>query len=476
MPVVSRGAYLIYIIAFFVMLVVPLIGLAVPAAEDDISQAEKRDLAPLPTLMDENGALNVSCLGGLGAWFEDHFGFRNCLITAHGLVEQAGLGSAAGDEVIVGRDGWLYYRGTLSDFLGRPIMSERELYDAAHNVRLMQEYVQREGCTFLFAVVPNKNSIYPQHMPANYLKGGASNALLLQPYMDAEGILFLDLREPLLEQHQTVYFERDTHWNGKGALIGYNEIMDALGLSHNSYAELRWLARADHRGDLDEMLLPSAWTEETEYYLDTSFTYSYRTPPDSLRDPLIETRCDTGQGRLYMFRDSFADALIPLFSQHFRTAVYSMYTPWNLPEAAKERGTDIVIELVERNLTDLLNRPAILPAPERQIVVSGQKKMAASARAVRDGPYIRISGRVEAGTLEPSSQIAVRAGSVDEMRTYEPFYTSNEERTGNSFCMYVPSSGAEQTIYVEICTGAAFEKMHAVYSGEIRIESGGENS
>lgn len=469
----KKTAYIIYVVAAFAVLLTPLIGMAVQGSDESLAQSEKRDLAPMAKLLNDDGGLNVAYFGDLGAWFEDHFGFRNEMITANSQLRRATTGSTNGDEVLIGRDGWLYYRGTMHDYLGRELMSQRELFDAAHNLRLMQNYVQSRNCTFLFAIVPNKNSIYPEHMPANYKNGSNTNAQMLIPLLERDGIQAICLTDALRAARDTVYFERDTHWNGLGALIGYNEIMDALALEHEDYSDAQWIRREDHAGDLDQMLVPSAWTAETDYYLDTDFTFTYDEKPEYMRDPLIRSHCDTGEGRLYMFRDSFGDAIIPLFSQHFRAATYSMYTPWNLPEAASDPGTDVVIELVERNLTDLLNRPAVLPAPQCTITVSGDKTMSGSCRAVQDGPYVRITGRVDAQTLPENGQIAVRVASGGEMRAYVPFYTSNEERTGNSFCLYLPLEAAEKNLYVEVCQGESLSHMQAVYSGEIQVESGG---
>lgn len=466
----NRRGYVIYVVAFFAVLLVPLIGLAVPGSGDAASRAEKRDLAELPQLINNDDTVNVSYLGDLGAWFEDHFGFRDELITANSIVRKATVGSAVGDEVIIGRNGSLYYRGTEDDFLGRDMLSARELYCAAHNLRLMQDYAEQRGCRFLFVVAANKNSLYPQDMPYSYLQSDTSNIAELMPYLACAQIHSVDLHEAL-KGTDGLYFKRDTHWNGRGALIGYNAIMDGLETEHESYAQTGWTEREDHKGDLDEMLLPSAWEPEMEYYLDTHFTYSYDREPDSMRDPMIRTTCDVGNGVLYMFRDSFADALIPLMSQHFRQATYSMYKPWNVPDATEQIGTDVVVEIVERNLIDLVNRPAVLPAPVLEdVVFTAGTAAQIESHAVTDGPYVRISGRIGRDALPEKAHIAVRVTSGSEMTTYAPFYTSNEERLGNGFYLYLPADTLGTSFGVEIATGESFSDMRTVYAGELHVE------
>lgn len=471
-----KAGYIIYVVIFIVILLVPLAGFAVPRHESTAELAEQDDLAPLPSFVQEDGTVNVSYLSELGDWFEDHFAFRDELITANSAWRSVTVGSTPEDEVIIGSDGWLFYRGTADDYLGRELFTNRELFDAAHNLSLMQNYVEDADCRFLFVICANKNSLYKSYMPYSYLPGETTNAADLGPFLQNAGIRFVDLHDALSGQSD-LYFRRDTHWNGKGALIGYNEIMNALGLEHETYQGTRWIWRRDHRGDLDEILMPAAGIMETEYYLDTQTTFSYKDIPQSMRDPIIETTNSSGSGRLYMFRDSFGDSLIPLLSQHFSEATYSMYTPWNLPQATEVPGTDVVVEIVERNLTDLLNRPAIMPAPSAELVriVAGQHS-AEAVRAVKDGPYVRISGRVDAELLGTADDIVVRVLEGSEMRSYVPFYTSNEERLGNSFYLYLPDEGISGTVHVEVCTGNLKGDMRAVYSEEIAVESGGQNS
>lgn len=469
-----NAGYILYILVFMLIIVFPLAGMAIPGSESSEAMyaAEKQDLAPMPDFMTPDG-INESYLGDLGAWFEDHMAFRNAMISGNSLIREYTLGSSADDKVIMGSDRWLYYHGTEDDFLGRDLMSNRELFDAAHNLRLMQQYVEDNECRFLFAIAANKNSIYPEHMPYSYMYSADSNAASLVTFLNAAGVNFVNLRDSLANGQPDLYFQRDTHWNGKGALIGYNAILDGLGIGHQSYSSTRWISRVEHTGDLDEMLYPGMAAPETDYYIDVPAEYSYDQIPETMRDPFIHTTNDDGSGTLYMFRDSFGDALIPLLSRHFAEATYTTYRPWNFPEAVRQRGTDVVVEIVERNLVDLLNRPAIIPAPEiGSITVTAGSAAAENVRAQRDGPYVCISGRIAPELISQTSQIAVRADTGGEMHTYEPFYTSNKERLGNSFYLYLPVDGTAGSMYVEICVGPSHETMQVVLADTIPIEQG----
>ena len=66
--------------------------------------------------------------------------------------------------MILGSDGWLYFSDTLPDYMGQG-MSDAELRYLANDLALMQEYIESQGKQFAFTIAPNKNSIYPEHMP-----------------------------------------------------------------------------------------------------------------------------------------------------------------------------------------------------------------------------------------------------------------------------------------------------------------------
>ena len=89
--------------------------------------------------------LNPNFLKDAGTWFEDHFAFRDEAITAYALLLEKGFGVSAQERVITGKDGWLFYKDSLADFQGTAPMSERQLFDTAHSLAMIQEYARQHG-------------------------------------------------------------------------------------------------------------------------------------------------------------------------------------------------------------------------------------------------------------------------------------------------------------------------------------------
>lgn len=244
-------------------------------------------------------------------------------MTADSVVKAGLFGTSSEDQVIVGTDGWLYFAKTMDDYWGRNVLDDRDIARLARTVELMREYAQGQGAAFAFAVVPNKNTVYPEHMPYYTLKTpDPTNRERLAAVIGARPYV-TDLAAALRAPGETLYHKRDSHWNALGALAGYNAVMDTLGLPHEDYADTPRSVRRIWDGDLDAMLDPGLGRKDDQVVLDTAWRYRYTSAFRSEEDITITTENDGGTGRLLMFRDSFGNAALPFFAQAFREAEFS---------------------------------------------------------------------------------------------------------------------------------------------------------
>ena len=145
------------------LLLMCLLPLAVFVIAGPSASGANERLAAKPRLT-AGGRLNFDVLSDTADYFDGHFGLRQELITANAAADAAIFRESATPEVLLGTDGWLYYADTLADYTGADPMTERQLWCAARNLALMQEYAQSQGADFLFVCAPNKNTLYPAHM------------------------------------------------------------------------------------------------------------------------------------------------------------------------------------------------------------------------------------------------------------------------------------------------------------------------
>lgn len=71
-------------------------------------------------------------LSQAGDYFQEHFAFRNELVTGNALLHGRLLETSTADGVIQGKNGWLYYKDSLDDYLGQDLLSDRSLFNIAH--------------------------------------------------------------------------------------------------------------------------------------------------------------------------------------------------------------------------------------------------------------------------------------------------------------------------------------------------------
>ncbi len=344
---------LIYCILFVAACAFFAVGIFFPAEDTD---AEGRELAPFPSLKTEAG-WNSAFFTELDAYITDHFTARQSLIQLNGAVKET-LFRTGTDQVIVGRDGFLFYAETAPDFTGESLLSDEEIASIADEILALSDYAAAHGTTLLFTVAPNKNTVYGDRMPAAYRPyEGVTNADALFAALKERGVLYADLRGALsaAAENELIYHKRDTHWNGRGALIAYREILTALGMTDTFFAGCSFTEAPGFPGDLDEMLYPGAGRTETDYLPDvpTEELFIYTSAYTSPMDMSITTR-GGGAERILMFRDSFGSALIPYFSAAMAEVRYERATPYRIDILNTFDADFVVIEIAERNIGTLI--------------------------------------------------------------------------------------------------------------------------
>jgi hypothetical protein len=100
------------------------------------------------------------------------------------------------------------------------------------NQEFKKNWLKNQNIQYLFVVVPDKQSIHPEYLPdyLNKVRNRTRFDQLLEYMNENSDVNILDLRVPLLEAKKTdiIYWDRDSHWNYKGAYIAYRSIMERL--------------------------------------------------------------------------------------------------------------------------------------------------------------------------------------------------------------------------------------------------------
>lgn len=331
----------IFITLFLAICLIPFVGLLLGF---ESGAGANEILSPPPRF-------GLNMLNEAADYVADRFALRQYLVSCWSWLNETLLHSSAEEQVILGSDGFLYFSETLDDYCGISL-SDEELERIAQRLASLQQELEDEGKQFVFTVAPNKNSLYPGWMPAAFAcRHEQSNAVRLLPWLKQYGVNYADLFAPLSEE--MLYYKTDTHWTARGAALGADTILAALG-RESSYASHSFGTEGIHKGDLYEMLYPVFSGRETETVDLSGLSYRALNDTNAGNAITIRTECDSGAGSLLCWRDSFGIALYPYLADAFASATFSRAADYDLSRFAGTNYDTVVLEIVERNLPRLL--------------------------------------------------------------------------------------------------------------------------
>lgn len=372
---------------FFLVIFFPAAMAFVPWSKVKPQLTEKRRLAERPDMPVDTEAL-IGYPRQFEKYFDDQFPFRTLLIQGNNYLNIKILKKSDQHHVLMGHEGWLFYtrEKLLQDFCGQVPFTEEKLEGFRRMVEAKRNWLAARGIVYIFVIPPNKQTVYAEYMPERFARvRGRTRMDQLTAYMQTHSdVTLVDLRPSLMaakSRHQ-IYFRNDTHWNDIGALIGYGEIMRAIGHAlGRDVGVIRVLEdytvskKERHGGDLTAMLGLSAYFTEDEFiltYRGADETCAERQElPNYLgrswkpfRDPLAMS-CPKARGTMLTFRDSFMNRMVPYISEHFRRSMF--VTSFNYDAeifkavVEKEQPNIVIDECGERMLyylkTDAMYRP-----------------------------------------------------------------------------------------------------------------------
>ncbi len=421
---------ILFVVICMAICLIPFAGMTVYRTD---TTTENKTLAEFPSLV-EDGSVNLDFSDELGDYFEDHFAFRQQLVNADALIQGTVFHELNVDTVIHGKNGWLYYTASLDDYLGQNLMSEQAVYNAAHNLSLLQTYVESQGAQFAVAIPANKNTLYGENMPYYDAKivSTERNLTNLAAACEVQGVHYIDLYTAFEEQDEVLYLQRDSHWNEKGAVLAYHTILEGMGITHSTLEDVVVNRSKTEIGDLNSMVYPLTAVPEWNYDYQQEETYTFVTETESVEDAWIVTDNPEGTGSLLMFRDSFGNTLLPFMANTFSQGYFTKGTPYLIGLYMEQyRPKTVIAEKVERNISDFAEEAPVMPGME--VILESEATVAETCAtcevtaAENDASYVSISGVLDEIEGKTLTNVYVRIGTGDAAQTLEAFLLSSEE-------------------------------------------------
>ncbi len=342
-------------------------------------------------------------------WFNDRIGFRKQLIqvfqvaryygwtpallsqsarpsnvAATGVMRHLNQGptSAAGQaSVLVGRDGWLFYQGesVIDDYRGINLFAESELSHWKEILLQRRDWLARRGIRYMFVIVPNKHSIYPEHLPRSISRVSEKSRLgQLAATLEGEtDLTFINLLEPMQREKakRRVFHKSDTHWNANGAFLGAREILESI---RSWFPEVHVPTAEDYEVvtkdctiqdvkefcpwvamDLAVMLgSPIPYHEQVidlrPRREDLEVPVQLYGPPHSDAERIQHRQFDQGRiPKAFVVHDSCMMALAPFLAPNFEEVTYYWTDDFPAEEIEKARPVLVIQQMVQRRLMTL---------------------------------------------------------------------------------------------------------------------------
>lgn len=299
-------------------------------------------------------------------WFNDHFGFRNMLVRANFFIRHTLMGGSPSRQVIVGKDGWLFYNGegTIEDFRCITKFDATSLAKWGQTLEKRRLWLERQGIRYIYMIAPNKSTVYGEFMPDAYTRVRASSGLddMVEYLKKNTRVTVVDSRQAFLaaKSRQRLYLKTDTHWNQYGAFLAYSEIMKPLSawfpsLRAKTLEDFTIETNKGNGGDLTALIGGTEFIKDDFPVLKPKDGSSLKLDGinDKAKSPLTVTRPDNRLPRAIFFRDSFFSSVAPFIANHFSYSCY-YWDYWNsttpIEEMIHTHQPDIVIEeVVERS-------------------------------------------------------------------------------------------------------------------------------
>ena len=283
-------------------------------------------------------------------------------------------------QVLEGKYKWLFYRNDNSEayYAGTNLMTDAQLSEYVSVMTQLNELCKSKGITLQLCIWPNKDQVYPEYTgitPQTEVKRVDKLVEYVRSNSDIKIVYPLEELKAA-KPYYDMYLKYDTHWNCAGGFVGYQAMMESLGLESmdikncpvfeytgpgSEYADPYY---TQIRGDM--LGMGGGWSATVEQYPnDHNYFINYR--PGITTDSQVggngasDTRHTTAQNATYdcnfvMLADSYRVMQLGYLEKDFSDCFLthrSHVNDANVKEAIKNSDI-LVIAAVERYETDIL--------------------------------------------------------------------------------------------------------------------------
>lgn len=302
---------------------------------------------------------------------KNRYALKEHFITLNTILKAGLLGHSPTPDVLIGQGGFLFlnHDGAVALAQGKALPHRGHAQAWQQHFHRMAAGSHDQQIPFLFALAPNKHSVYPDRLPdwitAPRLHDNATDQVLALAQMILEPAP-VDLRAVLAKQRTVhsemlLYHRSDTHWNELGAALAVQAVLATVSIPFDvppvsvtpvgMGGDLARMTGQQHRLDEQAPLLPRPLGMRCK--MPDGSPFAIMTLDPLPRRSFTCSMQDAPAGRILVFMDSFGAAAVPALAHAFQESHFVWQDTIDL-SLVDRLAPDLVLQiLVERKVWEI---------------------------------------------------------------------------------------------------------------------------
>jgi len=153
------------------------------------------------------------------SFINDNFGFRNTFVRLHNQIQYSVFGKSTAEDVIVGKNGYLYEEKYITALQGKDFIGEEKINSIISKLKFLQDTLQKINITLVPVFAPSKARFFPEYIPERYKidKNAKTNYDYFIKACKQQQVEFIDFNDLFIKSKDTsrypLYPKCGTHWS-----------------------------------------------------------------------------------------------------------------------------------------------------------------------------------------------------------------------------------------------------------------------
>lgn len=281
--------------------------------------------------------------------------------------------------VIVGDRFQGHFEGAIADYVGSNLLNDKQSSAVEKAMGKRVEAASKNGAKIVYLLIPNPMNLYPETVPAEYVRYSGNDSLTKQFTEIAEkcGADVIDLTDCFIEHRYDefkLFHKTDSHWTQYGSYWGYKAFCEYLmkefpDAAPRDVSQFRFYSQNMVSGDMSTHLEIDNNTLyenatlcellfESPYEPNFLFPGKVEVDPSEFRDShTVKNRDSTRKlPNLVFYRDSFASCSECMFNDTGADIYWADMWDYSLnTDHIKQVDADYVVYLItERNIVNVM--------------------------------------------------------------------------------------------------------------------------